>query len=396
MQLHNPFNPAHNGKEIPFINLHGGIHWLLRKFRMLSATKRSLLTALTVFLVICVNASQAQPNFVYYDSSAFTIIGRGFQNSGYSRLPSKYKPKLRPEVWSLSLHASGIGIRFSTNSTTISVKWKTGNKVHFPHAAETLIKGVDLYARRGGKWFFAGVGKPYDAEYNEAVLVREMDSTMKDFILNLPNYETVDSVYIGIEPFALIKKPAGSGFGNAKPIVFYGTSITQGASAMRPGMAYTAILERHLNTETINLGFSGNGLLETELADIMGDIASSCYVIDCGGNLTPQFALERTGPFIKHLRQKAPGVPILLVGHLYFTHGRFNRSIRKSIDSINVAFREAYLSLKKQEMEDLYFLPGENLIGTDGEATVDGAHLTDVGFMRIAEQMEERLKKILK
>ena len=350
---------------------------------------------LTALLLIYVSATQGQASLVYYDSSAFTIIGRGFQNSGYSRLPSNYKPKLRPEVWNLSLHASGIGIRFSTNSTTISVKWKTGNKVHFPHAAETLIKGVDLYGRQNGKWFFAGVGKPYDAEYNESVLVKGMDSTMKDFMLNLPNYETVDSIYIGIEPTAMMQKPAGTGFVNARPIVFYGTSITQGASAMRPGMSYTAILERHLNRETINLGFSGNGMLETELADIMGDIPSSCYVIDCGGNLTPRLALERTVPFIKHLRQKAPGVPILLVGHLYFTHGKFNSSIWRSIDSINVAFREAFLLLKKQEMEDLYFLPGENLIGTDGEATVDGAHLTDVGFMRIAEQMEERLKKIL-
>ena len=159
-----------------------------------------------------------------------------------------------------------------------------------------------------------------------------------------------------------------------KPIVFYGTSITQGASAMRPGMAYTALIERHLNIETINLGFSGNGMLENELGEIMAKIDASCYVIDCGGNLTPRLALERTMPFIKYLRQKAPGVPILLVEHLYFTTGRFNKSIWQSIDSINVAFRDAFVTLKKEGMKDLYYLPAEKLIGSDGEGTVDGAH----------------------
>ena len=346
--------------------------------------------------ILQINKVNAQTSFEYHDAREFLIIGRAFQNSGYSRLPLSYKEKLRPEVWNLSLHSSGIAIRFTTNSSTIDLKWKTGNNTHFPHAAETLIKGVDLYCMQNGKWFFAGVGKPYDPEYNQYTLVKGMDTTMKEFMLYLPMYETVDSIFIGIEPGAEIRKPLKSGFRNLKPIVFYGTSITQGASAMRPGMAYTSLIERHLNIETINLGFSGNGKLENELAGIMANIDASCYVIDCGGNLTPALALERTMPFIKYLRQRTPTVPILLVENLFFTHGRFNKSIWPSIDSINVAFKDAFTTLKKEGMKDLYYLPAEKLIGSDGEGTVDGAHLTDVGFMRIADEMEEQLRKILK
>lgn len=343
-----------------------------------------------------INNLHSQTAFEYHDAKGFLIIGRGFQNTGYTRLPLSYKDKLRPEVWNLSLHSSGIAIRFTTNSSTIDLKWKTGNHSHFPHAAETLIKGVDLYGMQNGHWFFAGVGKPYDSVYNQFELVKGMDTTMKEFMLYLPMYETIDSIYIGVKPGAEIRKPLVSGFSRTKPIVFYGTSITQGASAMRPGMAYTSLIERHLNIETINLGFSGNGKLENELGEIMAKIDASCYVIDCGGNLSPGLALERTMPFISQLRQKAPAVPILLVEHLFFTHGRFNKGVWQSIDSINVAFKDAYLKLKKEGIKDLYYLPAEKLIGSDGEGTVDGAHLTDLGFMRIASELEENLKKILK
>jgi len=254
---------------------------------------------------------------------------------------------------------------------------------------------VDLYCLQNKRWYYAGVGKPYDPEYNEAVLIKDMDSSMKEFILYLPMYETVDSVYIGVEYASLITKPVRGAFIKKPPIVFYGTSITQGASAMRPGMAYPAIISRHLNIETINLGFSGNGKMERELAEALAEIDASCYVIDCGGNLTPQLAKERTLPFIRLLRKMRPGIPILLVEHLLFPTSRFIKSTRQRIDEINSAFHEAYTTLKKAGITDVYYLPARKQIGDDGEATVDGAHLTDLGFTRISLQMEEQLKKIL-
>ena len=177
--------------------------------------------------------------------------------------------------------------------------------------------------------------------------------------------------------------------------MFYGTSITQGASAMRPGMAYSNILSRSLNIETINLGFSGNGKMEKELAEVLSEIDASCYVIDCGGNLTPQIARERTIPFIRYLKKQKPGVPVLLVEHLIFPTTRFVKETKLRIDSINNAFKTAYTTLKKEGMTGLYYLPAKDQIGDDGEATVDGAHLTDIGFMRMSKQMEQILKVIL-
>jgi hypothetical protein len=118
-------------------------------------------------------------------------------------------------------------------------------------------------------------------------------------------------------------------------------------------------------------------------------------VIDCGGNLTPQLARERTLPFIRLLRKNRPGIPILLVEHLIFPTTRFIKSTGQRMDEINKAFNQAHTTLKKEGMQDLYYLPAKDLIGDDGEATVDGAHLTDLGFTRISLQMEEQLKKIL-
>lgn len=332
----------------------------------------------------------------FHDARKFDVRGKGFKDSSYTRLPLKYKDIVRPEVWDLSRHSSGISIRFATNSTSIAVKWKTGNDIHYPHGAETMIKGVDLYCLDSNRWYYAGVGKPYDAVHNESVLIEGMDSSMKDFILNLPMYEFVDSVYIGIEKSAKIQSPAKVAFATKDPIVFYGTSITQGASAMRPGMAYSNILSRRLNSETINLGFSGNGKMEKELAEILSAIDASCYVIDCGGNLTPQLARERTIPFIKLLRKNRPEVPILLVEHLIFPTSRFVSNTKKRIDSINNAFLTAYQLLQKEGIKSLYYLPAKGQIGDDGEATVDGAHLTDMGFIRISQKLEEKLRNILR
>lgn len=356
-----------------------------------------MLTLYAICLLLYTTRLSAQTDFKYHDAKDFLMVGRGFQDSTvYHRLPYRYKQSVRPELWELSRNSAGIAIRFATNSSTIAAKWKTGNVPHGPHVAKTLIKGVDLYGLHNGKWQFVGVGRPYNEHSQQWVLVKGMEKTMKEFMLYLPMYETVDSVLIGVSPDAVISKPVEAKFRNTKPIVFYGTSIVQGASAMRPGMAYPSIISRHLNIETINLGFSGNGVLEKELARAITDIDASCYVIDCGPNLNPKMAAERTAPFIKLLKEIRPQTPVLVVENIIYPNGKFNGRIKTDIDSVNLAFRNAYATLKKEGIKGIYYLPADGLIGEDGEATVDGTHLTDLGFLRIAEKIGSRLKEILK
>jgi len=365
-------------------------------YKVISITLlRNLVVA--VLLLFVTDRVVAQSPFVYHNATEFPFVGRGFKEAPtYQRLPMPYKNIVRPELWDISLRPTGMSVCFVSNSPRIAVKWKTGNEEQYPHVAASLVKGVDLYIKENGTWYFAGLGNPHQPVYNEAVLIKGMDTTMKTFMLNLPMYETVDSVYIGVAEGAVIKSPAQKVYSNNKPIVFYGTSITQGASAMRPGMAYPSIIARHLNIETINLGFSGNGRLEPELGKAMTAIDASCYVIDCGPNLSPELAGSRTAPFIRLLRGNRPNVPILLVENISYPETRFDRTKRAYLDSINRMFKEAYGLLKKEGVSNLYYLPAKGLIGTDGEATVDGTHLTDLGFMRIAAQLEKQLRLILK
>ena len=262
--------------------------------------------------------------------------------------------------------------------------------------AGTLVKGLDLYGLDNGVWYFAGVGKPNAPVYQEANLVKEMDGNMRQYLLYLPDYETCDSLFIGVEEGATIHKPQQNYFEGQKPLVVYGTSIVQGASAMRPGMAYPAQLERRLGRETINLGFSGNGQLDSMLAVIMSGIDASMYVIDCGPNLTPAMAEAKTVPFLRQLHALKPSVPILIVENIMYPTAKFNLVTRQKINEVNQIFKNAYTQLKKEGMRNLHYLETTNLIGEDGEATVDGSHMTDLGFYRITLAIEQKINSIEK
>ena len=353
------------------------------------------------FILLCFAlialAVSAQNKTVYYNMQDFTLLGRPMPNQTvYQRFPDTIKNLLRKPVWDLSKNPTGFAVYFETNAKEISAKWKTGSSVVFQHVAGTLVKGLDLYGLDNGTWYFAGVGKPNAAVYQEANLVKDMDGSMRQYLLYLPDYETCDSLFIGVETGAIITKPQQNYFEGQKPLVVYGTSIVQGASAMRSGMAYPAQLERRLKRETINLGFSGNGQLDSMLAVIMSGIDASIYVIDCGPNLTPAMAQAKTVPFLRQLHALKPAVPILIVENILYPTAKFNTVTKQKITEVNQIFKNAYTQLKKEGMRNLHYLEATNLIGGDGEATVDGAHMTDLGFYRITLAIEQKIKSIEK
>lgn len=355
--------------------------------------KFKLLFAALLFVFI----GAAQQPIKFHSIQGLTILGRAFPNqTTYRRFPDSLESLLRKPVWQFSTNSTGIAIYFESNSKQISAKWKTGDKASYPHVAATLVKGVDLYAMDNNQWYYVGIGKPNNPVYQEASIIKGLDGGVKQFLIYLPDYETTDSVVIGIDSNAMIQHVTNSVFANKKPIVFYGTSIVQGASAMRSGMAYPAIIERGLQMETINLGFSGNGLLDSMLAVIMSNIDAACYVIDCGPNLTPEQAEERTLPFLKLLRKIKPTTPILLVEQIDYPFARFVSTMDEKIKLVNQHFNRAYTTFKKDGDKNIYYLPSKGIIGEDGEGTVDGVHLTDLGFYRMANVIKKKLQTILK
>lgn len=355
----------------------------------------SLLLCFSVLPGYNLAGNQSHDSIQWFNAKQFTILGQAWTDleGVYDRLPIYAREKVRPELWILGTNSSGLAIYFSSNATSISVRWNLRYDTNLPHMAATGVKGVDLYTWSQGKWQFVNCGRP-SGKMNESELISGMNSGWKEFLLYLPLYDGVDSLYIGINTGFEIKPPEETRF-TGKPIVFYGTSITQGGCATRPGMTYTSIIERTLSREVINLGFSGNGRMETELAELMAEINAACYIIDCLPNLSSKQVAERTVSFVEFLKGKKPEIPVLLVESAIPESAFLNQKRYDEVDAKNKNLFVSFQQLQEHGEKKIYYVPQEKLLGYDHEATVDGVHYTDLGFTRYANRIIQYLEGIL-
>ncbi len=318
---------------------------------------------------------------LWYEASVIGVEGKGWTDteSFYDRFPARARGKVRQDVWDLSRHSAGLLVRFRTDADSILVSWDGGEGM--PHFAPTGVSGLDLYVWREGRWVYDWTARPDTGRTVRRIGKYNRNHEMRDCILNLPLYHQVTKLEIGLPSgAALYSLPPPPG----KPVVIYGTSITQGGCASRPGMAHVQILGRMLNRQVINLGFSGNGRLEPEVAELMAELDPAVYVIDCIPNVGDEVG-KLTVPFVKILRKKRPNTPILLV-----EDPRSHQSAAN--DSLGRAFNE----LVKGGDRAVYLLRGEGMLGDDGESTVDGVHPNDLGFMRMACHFRPAIEVLLK
>jgi len=345
-------------------------------------------------LVIGQNVMSEKSGIKYYDHDFFLIEGTTLTDSEkenlYDRLPSSYKGKVRDAVWSLSKSSAGISVRFLSNSTTIRVKWELLNDAKMNHMAETGIKGIDLYFRNNGKWQYLNTARPA-GKVNDYLLISNMDPVMREYRLYLPLYDGVTELEIGIDSLSSILKPERT---NNKPIVFYGTSITQGGCASRPGMVHTSIISRKLDVECINFGFSGNGRMEKPLAELISGIDALFYVLDGTNNMTPEQIHENAIPLVEIIREKHPGTQIVFVEGLLNDKSYLDQKTRDAENAKNIALKREYDEMKNREFRNIYYIEQSGGKGTDSESTVDGVHLTDLGFSRYADFLLKEFRRI--
>jgi len=338
-------------------------------------------------------------DFHYFNGLKFNINGKFNNEENFSRLPLKFKNIVRPAVWSLSKNSSGISIRFKTNSPSISVKWELSNFREHSNMSRICASGLDLYCLVDNKWQYVRSGIPTNFK-TEQLLVSEMDTITKEFTLNLPLYDGIENIEIGIKKGFEISKSADD-YRIKNPIVFYGTSITQGGSASRPGLAYPSIISRDLNVETINLGFSGNGKFENSVGLALCEIDAEMYVIDCVPNSSPEVIKQNTFNLIKQIRKAKPKTPILLVESIIQEYSYFQKTDKtifgglKYIQFQNYELKNAYNKSIEEGIDNLFYLSSDGLIGYDHEGTIDGTHLNDLGMKRIAGKIENKIKQIL-
>lgn len=347
-----------------------------------------------LFLFCLLLTTMAGAQIVYHDASAFPLLGKATEATAtrYERLPDSLQHISRKPLWDLGRHSAGLAVRFRSNSTCIAARWEVRDNRSMNHMTPTGIKGLDLYCLQDGEWIFAGSGRP-QGKVNKATIVKNMLPQEREYLLYLSLYDGVTSLAIGVDSLSEILQPAMDLPRRQKPIVFYGTSILQGGCASRPGMAHTNILERRLNRECINLGFSGNALLDLEIAHLMASVDASMFVLDFVPNATVEQMKERADEFYSIIRRKHPHTPILFIEDPIFTHSPFDTRIAKEVKDKNETLNAIFQSLKQRGEKNIYFLSSRDIIGHDGEATVDGIHFTDLGFMRYAEVLYPILKK---
>lgn len=345
------------------------------------------------------NLNAAPMKILWTDIRQLGVEGRGWDDTKnfYDRLPAKAQGVVRKPVWDLSRNSSGLCVRFVTDATTLHARWAlTEPWLYLANMTAIGKSGLDLYVKTENGWHWLAVGQP-TAQTNEVTLAKDLIPGKREYILYLPLYNGTKFVELGISPTNILEKAPAWGAGERKPIVFYGTSILQGLSASRPGMVHSAILGRRFNYPTINLGFSGNGKMEPEMADLLAELDPSVYVIDCLPNMVADEITERTEPLVKKLRAAHPTVPIVLVEDrtlqgAFLTQGQMEWYHLKD----RAALKAAFDRLQNSGVKNLFYIPGEHLFGDDGEGSTDGSHPNDLGFMRQAGIFAEVLEPLLK
>lgn len=348
-------------------------------------------------IVFCLSAV-VQAQVVYHDASKFPVLGKATENtlSRYERLPGDMESGIRQQLWDLGRNSAGLTIRFRTNSTQVSARWETRNNFRMNHMTATGICGLDLYCLVDGDWVYAGTGIP-QGKQSKATLVKNITAEDREFMLHLPLYDGPIALEIGVDSLATLLQPAVDLPVRKNPVVFYGTSILQGGCATRPGMCHTNILQRRLQRECINLGFSGNARLDYEIARLMASVKdASLFVIDCLPNVTPEKVRESMEQFYRIIRESHPETPILFVENPPFPNNRFNQQVAKELEEEDALLAEIVEKIKKDGDKQVFLFTNEQMIGVDGEATVDACHFTDLGFMRYADGLEPVLRKLLK
>ncbi|MCW8129966.1 MAG: SGNH/GDSL hydrolase family protein [Planctomycetota bacterium] len=347
------------------------------------------------------NAAGAEPLAWHSPLEApFQIAGFAWfhEEKLYRSLPRAPRHALREAVDHLADHTAGGQIRFRTDSNKLSIKVELKAPEHMAHMPSTGHSGFDVYLGPPGALVYCNTTKFWSTTGSYEVPLFDLPgaSVERDVTLFFPLYNGVRSVFLGLAPGAKVRAPAP--FASAKPVVIYGTSITQGGCASRPGMAWTNILSRRLHREIVNLGFSGNGKGDPELARLMAEIrAPACYVLDYESNCTEPGRLEETFPaFIRILRKAHPDVPILALSRAPTIAERFDPAVRETRLRRLAFQRETVESLRADGDEKIFFEPGSGFLGEDfHETTVDAVHPNDLGFLRMADAIEPLLRGVL-
>lgn len=336
--------------------------------------------------------------FTYYNPYEKPFSFEGFPWYGHNgnkiyRLPIEHRELYTRQQDGLSNHSAGGVFRFKTNSNKLSIKASFEGISRFPHMQLTGSAGFDVYKKEGERWRFIANLYPNTLtdNYTDKQCDIYSDGQMCEYIIYLPVYSIIEKCAVGVETGAEILPPNPHSV--EKPVLFYGSSITQGACSSRPGIAYTARLTRAVDAQLINLGFSGNALGEPYIAEFIASLDLSVFVMDYHFNAPNAQHLESTHkPFFDIFRKKNPDTPVIIISTPHA-----NTAKDKEVAGYDAIIKATYDAAVASGDKNVYFVDGSEFFANTekSDCTVDLVHPNDHGFALMTEKILPVLKKVL-
>ncbi len=316
------------------------------------------------------------------------VYGVFMENEKFRRLPEAVAASVNGGVYTLHTNTAGGRVRFRTDSSYVAIFAKMGAIGKMPHFALTGSAGFDLYENVDGEETYRGSFiPPFEIEDGFEAVVELETSKMRDITINFPLYSDVSALYIGLQEKAVLE--ATGGYIPQLPIVYYGSSITQGGCASRPGNSYQDIISRRFHCDYLNLGFSGSALAEDAIVEYMTKLPMSMFVLDYDHNAPTIAHLKNTHEkTYQAIRKYHPDIPIIMMSRP--KHCLTEEEVQR-LDIITATYRNA------QAAGDcnIYLLSGYDLTrlcGNDG--TVDNCHPNDLGFASMAAALGDLIEQI--
>ncbi|MHA1684214.1 MAG: SGNH/GDSL hydrolase family protein [Promethearchaeota archaeon] len=330
------------------------------------------------------------------------IHGLGWYNEKLYRFPPEMEDKLAPDLWDGACMPSGVRLCFRTRADVLILDGEyevEGSHDQLSGAAH----GFDVY--EDGEFLQTIMGNPRAGSF---IGFLDLDGAVEhDYVIYFPFYAKVQIACVVLEfkkgdDEPCLKSPSRT-FALDEPVVFYGSSITHGAHAQRPGIIYPALIAKRLNVDFINLGFGGCGKGEPEVADLLADIDNpAMYVLDWGINIWADeekaLIYPRYGALVEKIKEKHPDVPILLVNlQTGGPKGPEGDHMRENIEEIRTEIKRVHALEVEGGNDRIYYADAMDIInpGNINELTTDRIHPNQAGAQQYANVLTPLIKEIL-
>lgn len=315
----------------------------------------------------------------------FSVHGMQYINGSFRRVTEEFAKSVNDGVLAHHARCAGGRIRFATDSNFIYIRTVMESVTDVSHMTFSASAGFDLYA--DGKYSGTFIPPKGMTEGYESKIVFP-DKRKRQIVINFPLYSIVNGFYVGLEKGSALEKARE--YSIDVPVVYYGSSITQGLCASRPANIYQEVISRKFDCDYLNLGFSGSARGEKIMSEYIALLKQSVFVLDYDENAPDNEFLKNTHEtFFLAVREKNPDLPIIMMSAP-------TRTFKTENEERCATIRQTYENALKRGDKNVYFICGRDMLNiADVEmASVDGNHPNDLGFWCMAEALGTTLKNI--